>query len=193
MYQLCSEFVTVLISSAVSLFSEMSNITAVKNFNWKMLAAVDASLTSEVIDSCGIRTHKIQTEFTANEDSVIVESYLRTQYLTAKNTLSFKPVNYLTSENYTPMGVFAKKPFPEGSKIDGLTAFLSKMPEEEVKEGENDFSLIESGRLGRQWLMLGPLAFVNASCKPNIEYKHEGNQWWEQPKLQIFSFFGNTD
>ena len=39
------------------------------------------------------------------------------------------------------------------------------MPEEEVKEGENDFSLIESGRLGRQWLMLGPLAFVNASCK----------------------------
>ena len=112
----------------------MSNITAVKNSNWKMLAAVDASLTSELIDSFGFRTHKIHTQLTSDEDSEIVESFLRTQYLTAKNTLSFKPVNYLTSENYTPMGVFAKKPFTKGSKIDGLTAFLSKMPEEEVKE-----------------------------------------------------------
>ena len=132
-------------------------------------------------------------QFTFNEDSVIVDSYLRTQYLPAKRTLVFQPVNYLTSANHTPMGVFAKKPIPKSSKIDGLTAFLSEMPEEEVREGENDFSLIESGRLGRQWLMLGPLAFVNAFCKPNIEYKNDGNQWWEQPKLQHFSIFGNTD
>ena len=100
----------------------MSNITAVKNLNWKMLAAVDASLTSELIDSCGIRTHKVQTEFTSNEGSVIVDSYLGNS--PAKSTLVFQPVNYLTSVYYTPMCVFAKKPIPKNSKIDGLTAFF---------------------------------------------------------------------
>ena len=111
----------------------------VKNLDWKMLAAVDASLASELLDSCGIRTHKIKTEFTSNEDSVIVDSYLRTQYLTAKRKLVFQPVKYLTSTNYTPMVVFTKKPIPKSSKIDGLTALLSEMPDGEVREGENDF------------------------------------------------------
>ena len=39
----------------------------------------------------------------------------------------------------------------------------------------NDFSLIESELLKKQYLIMGPISFVNHSCKPNAKYQRFGS------------------
>ena len=73
-----------------------------------------------------------------------------------------------------PLGVFAKRDLPKGVFIEGLTGFLSSIEAEDIVPGLNDFSLIESNVLKKQWLMLGPISIVNHSCKPNARYKRDG-------------------
>ena len=51
-----------------------------------------------------------------------------------------------------------------------MIGYLVPIEEAEVIPGYNDYSVMCSSRVGMQWVMLGPISFINASCKPNVSY-----------------------
>ena len=56
----------------------------------------------------------------------------------------------------------------------GLTGCLIDVEEDEILPGDND-SVIESFRVGVQWLMLGPISFINESRRPHVAYVNVKN------------------
>ena len=86
----------------------------------------------------------------------------------------YKTVSYLPSDSYQQLGLFAKAEILKGSIVKGVIGFLAEIKENEVVEGFNDMSVIYSKLKGIQWIMLGPISFINASCNAIVEYKQIG-------------------
>ena len=115
---------------------------------WEALCSIDSKLTSLQIDRNGRVSHKIFAHERDNcVENALVEAFLEDEYRKAAVDLEFKEVTYLPSDNFTQLGVFAKVSFPVGSMIPGLTGILSEMNREDIIEGVNDFSIMESLRL----------------------------------------------
>ena len=51
---------------------------------------------------------------------------------------------------------------------------MAEIYDEEVIEGQNTVSLIQNGRYGLQWVLLGPVSFINASCNANVAFVRHG-------------------
>ena len=49
-----------------------------------------------------------------------------------------------------------------------MIGYLFDIKEDEIIPGFNDFSVIESSKVGVQLQMLGPILFGNASCRSNV-------------------------
>ena len=97
------------------------------------------------------------------------------EYAKSQKLVIFGPVDYLTDANFSQLGVFAKCDIDSKLEIPGLVGFLVDIKEDEIVPGYNDFSVMESPRKSVQWLMLGPISFINASCKPNVAYVNVKN------------------
>ena len=137
--------------------------------DWKKLASLDYRLTRELIDEHEKRTRKIDVgDFGCN---IVSSNFLRDEYETSLRWLKFDVVKNLPVVNsFSPLGVIACVDIAEKIVLPGLVGLLSEIKEIGVVEGVNDFSLIQSQRLKKLWLMLGPISFINSSCKPNAKY-----------------------
>ena len=94
---------------------------------WNQLAVADAFVTSTLIDSCDIISHKIlspDSNDTINDELVVT---LTDAYEKALVDFAFAPVSYLPEQRFTNLGVFGKRDNEMGSKIE-LMGFLAEIP-----------------------------------------------------------------
>ena len=103
-----------------------------------------------------------------------VEAFLDSEYGKSLKLIRYSCVDYLKDIRFSQLGVFAKCDINSKLEIPGLIGYLVDIKEHEINPGFNDFSVIESW-VGVQWLMLGPISFVNASCRPNVAYVNVKN------------------
>ena len=97
------------------------------------------------------------------------------EYAKSQKLVIFGPADYLTDANFSQLGVFTKFDTDSKLEIPGLVGFLVDIKEDEIVPGYNDFSVMESSRKDVQWLMLGPISFINASCEPIVAYVNVKN------------------
>ena len=138
-----------------------------------MLAKIDAKLTDRWIDCEDKKSHKIFVDdlLPENEVNFEVSRFLGNEYPKSLESVSYEPVSYLPSDSFLQLGMFAKNDITKGSIIEGVVGVLAEIRDDEVIAGLNDVSILCSRLRDMQWLMLGPISFVNASCKSNIEYR----------------------
>ena len=150
----------------------LSNLT----LKWKDLAKIDSSLTSKWVDSAGLSSHNIVVEgcLVGNEDKNFVHGFLDGEYGKSMMSVDYKPVSYLPSGSFDQIGFFAKSEIEKGAVGNGIIGVLAELVESEIIAGFNDVSVLYSKLRNVQWLMLGPITFVNASCRPNVEYRQKG-------------------
>ena len=143
---------------------------------WKMLAKIDAKLTDRWIDCEDKKSHKIVVDdlLPENEVNFEVSRFLGNEYRKSLESVSYEPVSYLPSDSVLQLGMFAKNDITKGSVIEGVVGVLAEIRDDEVIAGLNDVSILCSRLRDMQWLMLGPISFVNASCKSDIEYRQKG-------------------
>ena len=123
-------------------------------------------MNSDNILSHSVRLDTIQE----NDQRKDVESFLDAEYGKSLRSVSFERLNYLENSFHTPLNLFAKIDITNREEVPGIIGFLLEIEPEEVIEGFNDFSIITSSRIVVEWMMLGPISFINASCKPNVAY-----------------------
>ena len=142
---------------------------------WKELAKIDGKLTSKWVDNENGKCHKIitQDQFPVNKNAIEVEKFLDEEYSKSMNTVQYKPVSYLPSDTFLQLGLFAKEDIPKGSVIEGVAGFLAEIGDDEIVNGYNDVSILYSRLRNTQWMMLGPVSFINAACKSNVEYRQK--------------------
>ena len=143
--------------------------------NWRELAHVDRELTGKWINRGNIVAHNVDIDLTADQGPIIdVKGFLDSEYGRSMKNVTYEPVDYLPRTKFTSLGVFAKRDIGINSEVEGLIGFLSDIDSREIENNYNDFSIMFSSRANEQWIMLGPISFVNASCKPNIAYIRSG-------------------
>ena len=148
----------------------MSSSVEMRNYNWKTLAWVDARLTRTYIDSDTFLSHKflVEDKKGTRENSKELQNFLEEQYQSSRRIVSFESINYVPSAGFQQLGVLSKQENVAGKVINGLSGFLSELPDSDQVKGYNNFSLITRSRKLRQtFLMLGPLSYINSSCRPN--------------------------
>ena len=136
--------------------------------SWRHLAFVDREIVEELVNQLGKTGHKVYVGIVEDgKELSLQKTCLRSEYETCLKSCTFETASYLPKDVLSSLGVFAKRDLPEGVFIEGLTGCLSSIEAEDIVPGLNDFSLIESNLLKKQWLILGPISFVNHSGKPN--------------------------
>ena len=156
------------------MYQQAAKVLSSKIINWRELALIDSALVEKFVNNGDIRGHAIDVDYqTTESDVAAVQDFLHGEYQRFLKVCELKIVPYLPTLNCSPLGVFSKKVFKKDEVITGLTGYLSEMKSAEVTKDKNDFSLIASKLLGKQWLMLGPIAFVNHSCVPNAKFFRE--------------------
>ena len=153
-----------------------------KNFarsgiNWKQLAKVDSKLTRQWLDCKGFCSHKNvaeESDCLESDDENAVHGFLDGEYGKSMLSVEYKEVSYIPSDSFKQLGLFAKGDFNKGSVINGVIGFLAEIRDDEIVAGYNDVSILYSSFKKMQWIMLGPISFINASCRANIEYKQNG-------------------
>ena len=141
------------------------------DLTWKDVATVDKKLTEKWINSSEVVAHSVLIE--PNSQNLYCndfKSFLDNEYAKCLRLVTFNTVSYLGNESYTQMVVFAKIDIASQTEIPGLIGYLCDIKPDEIIEGFNDFSIMSSTRVGVDWMMLGPISFVNACCKPNVAY-----------------------
>ena len=103
-----------------------------------------------------------------------MHGFLDGEYGKSMLSVDYKKVSYIPSENFAQIGLFAKNDIAKGLPLNGVIGFLAETLDHEIVEGFNDVSILYSSYKNSQWMMLGPISFINASCKPNVEYKQCG-------------------
>ena len=151
-----------------------------RKLDWKLLAKIDSKLLERYVDSETVKAHKVHLDqeetLTFDDATDAVESFLNEQYQKSLQVVSFDLVNYIPSSDFSQLGLFAKKDLKREMLIEGISGFLSELPDAEHVAGVNDFSLItRSTILKVTYLMLGPISFINSSCKPNSRYDINGS------------------
>ena len=142
---------------------------------WRQLAKIDYSLTIRWVDREGVRSHKIvvDEELDENEGTAALRCFLDEEYGKSIESVNYQVVNYLPSESFKQIGLFAESEIAKGEVINGVVGYLAEIEDCDIVDDYNDMSVIYSKLKNIQWLMLGPVSFVNASCKANVEYKHK--------------------
>ena len=143
---------------------------------WKILAKIDAKLTDRWIDCEDKKSHKIFVDdlLPENEVNFEVSRFLGNEYRKSLESVSYELVSYFPSDSFLQLGMFAKNDITKGSIIEGVVGVLAEIRDDEVIAGLNDVYILCSRLRDMQWLMLGPISFVNASYKSNIEYRQKG-------------------
>ena len=156
-------------------------LSASKNFaksqiSWRHQAKLDSLLTNQWLDKDGIHSHKVVVEEQLQENSGIndLHGFLDGEYGKSMLSVDYKKVSYIPSENFAQIGLFAKNDIAKGLPLNGVIGFLAEILDHEIVEGFNDVSILYSSYKNSQWMMLGPIFFINASCKPNVEYTQCG-------------------
>ena len=114
-----------------------------------------------------------QDQFPVNESAIEVEKFPDGEYSKSMNSVQYRPVSYLPSDSFLQLGLFAKEDIPKGSVIEGVAGFLAEIGDDEVLNGYNDVSILYSRMRNTQWMILGPVSFINAACKSNVEYRQK--------------------
>lgn len=144
-------------------------------FSWADLAAADRLAVEEHIETDEIIAHKIETQCEKVDERAVesLKRQLDVIYREAKDNCSFDrvvPAFALDQQmGHTSLGVFTKGKLFSGDFVKGVVGILVSMPSRCINRGKNDFS-VHSTSAG-QILMLGPVSFVNSSCRPNCEYQ----------------------
>ena len=98
-----------------------------ESFTWIELAVADAHVTEMLLDTSNIQSQKIlTTESSDNHTKTLIQS-LSEKYSEVFSQLNFLTVEYLPSQYFTNLGVFAKEDIEEDSSLL-LDGFLSKLP-----------------------------------------------------------------
>ena len=154
--------------------------TASKNFSkstvtWKQLARVDQQVTSKWVDTETVSSHKIliEGEELHNDDITSMHKFLDDEYGKSMLSVEYKTVSYLANEDYVQLGLYTRSDIQKGEVVNGVIGFLAEITDAEIIPGFNDVSVLCSKMRGEQWLMLGPISFVNASCRSNVEYRQK--------------------
>ena len=141
------------------------------SLNWREVAFLDKRLKEEWLNSYVVVAHFVCLDDVAEQSSSKdLENFLGAEYVKSLRWVNFSKVGYLGSLDYTPLGMFAKSNINHRDEIPGLIGYLAYIEQEEKIESFNDFSIISSARVGVNWMMLGPISFINASSKPNVAY-----------------------
>ena len=141
---------------------------------WQTLAVIENCLTSNMVDTEDVKSHKIRVNLSESSKQKALRSKtgvsMREAYELVSASVEFKPfeTNFSRDVGFTSFGVFAKEFIPQKTLIEGLVGFLAPISTADIKKGENDFSIFASKK--GSMMMLGPASFINSSCKPNCMY-----------------------
>ena len=137
---------------------------------YKLLIACNNQLCGDLIDREDYQTYKIPVD--SNFVCVTSPTFIQLEqsYLRSLEDFEIKPIAKRFVSSDFSLGIFTKKDIPPENhlKIEG---FLAKIPHEDIIPGVDDISLyLRDKGSNEPLLMLGSLAFVNSSCKPNCRY-----------------------
>ena len=145
-------------------------------FSWIDLAQLDSELTKHEVDSNEAVSHKICAFGPTQSSRLQLESLraaMEDSYRLSKLfCLSSDPYHQIFSndQGFTSFGVFVKKCFRCNEILPGLTVFLAPILKEEIISGYNNVSIFQH-HTGEK-MMLGGVAFIDSSCKPNPMYSY---------------------
>ena len=141
------------------------------DISWQEIAKIDSELTQKWINTNLVSAHGLNLDISLRKAFLCdVKNFLDSEYGKSFKLVVYKPVSYLQDASFTQLGVFAKYKIDFSTEIPGLIGYLVPIEEAEIIPGYNDYSVMCSSRVGMQWIMLGPISFINASCKPNVSY-----------------------
>ena len=96
---------------------------------WKTLARIERRLLGKYVDSEGVEAHKNHCDEEKNQlcnVAKLLESFLDDQYQKSLRIVSYDLVNYITSQAFSQLGLFAKKKVKRGNLVEGISGFLSE-------------------------------------------------------------------
>ena len=145
-----------------------------KNFctSWRELAFADSVFTNS-LSSSGHKMRKITSSmWEKNERSIAMAQQMEKDLQQSLDFVEYKPLNSSfirdNDSNFDSFGVFAKTNLEFGHVVPGVLGYLAHLPEEEVVENVNDFSVVWHKKASQ--IMLGPLSFLNSSCLPDSAF-----------------------
>ena len=146
------------------------------SFTWQELAVIDKALTEKWVNTGSLIAHFLPVApLSVCEQKDEIQMFLDAEYSKSFSSVKYSPVSYLPSpNNFSSFGLFASLDIKKDSQIPGIVGLVAEIYDEEVIEGQNTVSLIQSGRYGLQWVLLGPVSFINASCNANVAFVRHG-------------------
>ena len=142
--------------------------------DWKHLACADKAAVEKLLQSSDVFPHKVLTDFEEEKHPLVAQmvSELCSYYTEALKFCTIEklaiPYQIDSSLGHTSMGVFAQQALYSKQSVPGMMGLLARVPIDDVEIGKNDFSMHTTSE--GNVLMLGPVSFVNSSCRPNCEY-----------------------
>ena len=135
-----------MIRNIFCIFLEMNAKIQARKLDWKLLTKIDSKLLERYVDSETVKAHKVHLDqeetLTFDDATDAVESFLNEQYEKSLQVVSFDLVNYIPSSDFSQLASLLKKNLKRGMLIEGISGFLSELPDAEHVAGVNDFSLI---------------------------------------------------
>ena len=149
-----------------------------KNFSksivtWKQLAKFDQQLNSNWVDTNSSHMILIEGEEVHNDNITSMHKIFDDEYGKSMLSVEYKTVSYLPIEHHVQLGLYTKPDIQKGDVINGAIGFFADSTDAEIIPGFNDVSVLCSKMRDEQWLMLGPISFINASCRSNVEYRQK--------------------
>ena len=143
------------------------------NCSWIDLANIDSLLTSAHIDTNGNISHKIKAFGPTLLDIASFNSLRQEMggsYAESLEWFEIKPLkdNFANETEHKSFGVFSRFSFEKNEILPGLVGFLAPMPDSEIISDYNDVSVFRHHTGSK--IMLGPVAFINSSCRENCCY-----------------------
>lgn len=137
------------------------------------LCSADAAVTAELFDTGSLKSHKIiGFKYKKSEN---LETFIRNLYEKCGEHFEIKPLHSAfgndAANGFNSFGVFSRKKFEKNEILPGLVGILALAGASYAEKPENQFSVYKTP--AGNHIMLGPLSFINSSCKPNAQYQSQ--------------------
>ncbi|KAL5245941.1 hypothetical protein ACI65C_013349 [Semiaphis heraclei] len=133
---------------------------------------VDAEWPSKCTKKIGIRTHRNKTPVFIFEDTEIpiIERQKRIYEDFCMKPVPYTIVRHERFDEVNGAKVVAIRDIPKNIVLFELCGQLYVVSDQFVIPGVNDFSTVTSSINDKDYMFLGPVAFINHDCSPNVQW-----------------------
>ena len=153
----------------------ISSISSQKPKGWEVLGWVDAELTKNYLDTFKQQTHKLCIHpnfYELFRDTRVQRLFyrLKMEYELSFDYVEYKPIPSFSNPRKYEYGLFNALPCEPFNIIPEVVGFVEKILIEDITP-EREFSILSKSEIYKYCrIMLGPVSFVNYSCRPNCRY-----------------------